>query len=190
MQKGQWTEDKTCIKLSPGRLCAQMEIHKRSLPPSAFIIYSSNTRQAFLGRGSMTPWSLGTGGTCDSFSLNIIILGKTAMLHLAHFCSWGCANQACNYWIQLYLVHSTVWGCAKFKHAAYSIYLSAPNILLVISLHGWHALVCGISCLWIQHIWSPIVAGMEALKADKTNLWPTYISILIKMNCCHGSGLM
>jgi hypothetical protein len=76
MQKGQWTEDKTCIKLSPGRLCAQMEIHKRSLPPSAFIIYSSNTRQAFLGRGSMTPWSLGTGGTCDSFSLSINILEK------------------------------------------------------------------------------------------------------------------
>jgi hypothetical protein len=36
----------------------------------------------------------GTGGTCDHFFLNINILGKTAVLHLAHFCRWGCANSS------------------------------------------------------------------------------------------------
>jgi hypothetical protein len=35
----------------------------------------------------MTLQSSGTGGTCDSFSLNVNILGKTAVLNLAHFCS-------------------------------------------------------------------------------------------------------
>jgi hypothetical protein len=35
----------------------------------------------------VTLLSLGTGGTCVSFSLNINILGTTAALHLSHFCS-------------------------------------------------------------------------------------------------------
>jgi hypothetical protein len=39
---------------------------------------------------------LGTGGTCDCFSLNVNILGKTAVLHLALFCGWGC--QPAIYW--------------------------------------------------------------------------------------------
>jgi hypothetical protein len=49
MQKGQQTEDKTCIKLGPGRLCAQMETHQHP-PPSAFIIYTSNTRRRGISR--------------------------------------------------------------------------------------------------------------------------------------------
>jgi hypothetical protein len=38
-----------------------------------------------------------TGGTCDHYSLNINILGKSAVLHfaLASFCGWGCANSTC-----------------------------------------------------------------------------------------------
>jgi hypothetical protein len=43
--------------------------------------------EAVLREGDVTLSFLGTGGTCDSFSLNINILGKTPMLHLAHFCS-------------------------------------------------------------------------------------------------------
>jgi hypothetical protein len=30
---------------------------------------------------------LGIGGTCDSFSLNVTVKGKTAVFHLAQFCS-------------------------------------------------------------------------------------------------------
>jgi hypothetical protein len=97
MQKGQQTEDKTCIKLGPGRLCARMETHQHP-PPPVNLLYTVATRgrEAFLWGGGVTPWSSGTGGACDSFSLNINVLGKTAVLHLAHFCSWGCASQACN----------------------------------------------------------------------------------------------
>jgi hypothetical protein len=97
IQKGQ-TEDKTCIKLGPGRLGAQMETHQHP-PPPVRLLYTEATwgGEAFLRGMGVTPWSSGTGGTCDSFSLNTNVLGKTAVLHLAHFCSWGCANQVCNY---------------------------------------------------------------------------------------------
>jgi hypothetical protein len=46
----------------------------------------------FLGTGGNCDHFLGTGGNCDHFSLNVNILGKTAVLHLAHFCGWGCAK--------------------------------------------------------------------------------------------------
>jgi hypothetical protein len=51
------------------------------------------TRTAVLGG----MWLLGTGGTCDCYSLDVTILGKAAVLHftLTPFCSWGCANPAC-----------------------------------------------------------------------------------------------
>jgi hypothetical protein len=97
MQKGQQTEDQTCTKLGPGRLGAQMETHQPPSPPVG-LLYTEATwgGEAFLRGGGMTLWSPGIGGTCDSFSLNINIIGKTALLHLAHFCSGGCANQASN----------------------------------------------------------------------------------------------
>jgi hypothetical protein len=40
----------------------------------------------------MTLEFSGTEGTCDHFSLNVNILGKAVVLHLVHFCSWGCAK--------------------------------------------------------------------------------------------------
>jgi hypothetical protein len=77
MQKGQQTEDKTCINLGPGRLCAWMKTHQQH-PPPVSLLYAVATRgrEAFLGEGVMTPWSSRTGGTCDSFSLSINILEK------------------------------------------------------------------------------------------------------------------
>jgi hypothetical protein len=42
--------------------------------------------------GGMTLEFSGTEGTCDCFSLNANILAKTAVLHPALFCSWGCAK--------------------------------------------------------------------------------------------------
>jgi hypothetical protein len=47
---------------------------------SVLTLHNSNTRgrDAFLGGGAVPLWSSGTGGTCDSFSLNINILGKTS----------------------------------------------------------------------------------------------------------------
>jgi hypothetical protein len=55
MQKGQQTEDKTCIKLGPGRLCARMETHQQP-PPPVRLLYTVTTRgrEAFLRGGGVT----------------------------------------------------------------------------------------------------------------------------------------
>jgi hypothetical protein len=49
MQKRQQTEEKTCIKLGPGRLGALMETHQLS-PPPVSLLYA----EAFLGGGGVT----------------------------------------------------------------------------------------------------------------------------------------
>jgi hypothetical protein len=59
-----------------------------------YIQWQNEVERQFLGEGSITLWSSGTEETYDSFSLNINILGKIAVLHLVHFCSWGCANSS------------------------------------------------------------------------------------------------
>jgi hypothetical protein len=65
-----------------------METHQPPPPPvSLLYTVAKQDGAAVLGGGSMTLYFWGTGETCDSFSLNINILGKTAVLHLAHFCS-------------------------------------------------------------------------------------------------------
>jgi hypothetical protein len=101
-RKRQQTEDQTCIKLGPGRLDAWMET-----------------------RGGKAVHDIvisGTGGTCDSFSLNVNILGKTAVLHLAHFWSRGCANSSLKFIGHNYACPlNGVWGCAKLKLAVYLI---------------------------------------------------------------------
>jgi hypothetical protein len=99
-QKRQQIEDQTCIKLGPGRLGALMETHQHP-PPPVSLLYTVATqgREAFLGGGVVTPWSLGTGGTCDSFSPNINIKEKNSctvscpLLQL-RLCQSMCAN----YW--------------------------------------------------------------------------------------------
>jgi hypothetical protein len=127
-QNRQQTEDKTCVKVQPGRLDAVMETHQHP-PPPVSLLYTVATqgREAFLRGGGMTMSSWGTGGTCDSISPNVNIKGKNSCTVLAHFRSWGCAIQACNLLGILYLLPSVVWDCAKLKHTAYSIHGSAPN---------------------------------------------------------------
>jgi hypothetical protein len=53
MQKGQQTKDKTCIKLGPGKLGAQMETHQH---PPVCLVYTVATqgREAFLQGGGVT----------------------------------------------------------------------------------------------------------------------------------------
>jgi hypothetical protein len=62
---------------------------------SEFIIDSSKQEggATVLGGGDII---LGRVGTCDHFSLNVNILGKTAVLHFAltPFCSWGCVKHS------------------------------------------------------------------------------------------------
>jgi hypothetical protein len=73
------TKEQTCIKLGHVGLCDQMETHQHS-PPPVHLLYTVATwgRAAFLGGGGVTPWSLGTGGTCDRFSPNGNIKGKNS----------------------------------------------------------------------------------------------------------------
>jgi hypothetical protein len=77
-RKRQQTEDQTCTKLGPGRLVARMETHTSLLRRVYYIQWQNEVEQQFL----------------FMFSLNINILGKTAVPHLAHFCSRGCANSS------------------------------------------------------------------------------------------------
>jgi hypothetical protein len=53
MQKRQQTEDKTCIKLGPGRLGAWMGTHQPPLPPAS-LLYTVATGggEAILGGGA------------------------------------------------------------------------------------------------------------------------------------------
>jgi hypothetical protein len=55
MQKGQQTEDKTYIKLGPGRLCAPTETHQPP-PPPVRLLYTVTTRggEEVLRRGGVT----------------------------------------------------------------------------------------------------------------------------------------
>jgi hypothetical protein len=68
-----------------------MEMITTSSTSSEFSIYSGKMRwsSSYRGRGMTLQFS-GTGGNYDCFSLNVNILGKTVVLHLAHFCGWGC----------------------------------------------------------------------------------------------------
>jgi hypothetical protein len=55
MQKGKLTEDQTCIKLGPGRLCAQMETHQPPPSPvSLFVYLATRGGKAFLGGVGVT----------------------------------------------------------------------------------------------------------------------------------------
>jgi hypothetical protein len=65
-----------------------METHNSPSTSSSFIIHSGKQGGAAVLGGGGDIVIL--GGDC--FSLNINILGKTAELHLAHFCGWGCAE--------------------------------------------------------------------------------------------------
>jgi hypothetical protein len=64
---------------------------------------------------------LGTEETCDHFSLNVSILGKTAVLHLAHFCGWGRAKLSLQFIRRscAYVLHSPQLPLFNF--------LNAPN---------------------------------------------------------------
>jgi hypothetical protein len=55
MQKKQQTEDQTCIKLGPDRLCAWMETHQQFPPPES-LLYTVAKRggEAVLGGGGVT----------------------------------------------------------------------------------------------------------------------------------------
>jgi hypothetical protein len=72
-----------------------MDTHQPT-PPPVSLLYTAATRgrEAIFGVGGVTLYSSGTGGACASFSLNVNILGKTAVLHLVPFCSWVCANSS------------------------------------------------------------------------------------------------
>jgi hypothetical protein len=79
MQKRQQTEDQTCIKLGPGRLCAWMETHQPPPPPVSLLhTVETRGREACLQGGGVTLHSLGTGEIWDNFSLNVNILGKSS----------------------------------------------------------------------------------------------------------------
>jgi hypothetical protein len=66
-------------------------------PPPVRLLYKVATRgrEAFLGGGG-GPWSLGTGGTVTA-SLQTYIKGKNSCTAFAHYCSWGCAKQVCDF---------------------------------------------------------------------------------------------
>jgi hypothetical protein len=65
-----------------------METHQPP-PPPVSLLYTVATGggEAVLGEVGMTLQFSGTGGTCEYFCLKVNILRKTAVLHLAHFCS-------------------------------------------------------------------------------------------------------
>jgi hypothetical protein len=56
-----------------------------------------------------------TRETYDGYSLNVNILGKTAMLHFALtlFCGWDHANLACRLLDIAVLTPFCSWGCAN-----------------------------------------------------------------------------
>jgi hypothetical protein len=104
---------------------------------SEFIIYSGNTRWRGSSGGGWL-WSSETGGTCDSFSLNLNIKGKnscTASYPLLQLRL--CQPKRAIYWTQLCLLPSAVWGCAKLKPTAYLKHLSALHTQLFFFFQCW-----------------------------------------------------
>jgi hypothetical protein len=100
-QKRQQTEDQTYIKLGPGRLGALMETHQQS-PVSLLSTAATWDGEAIRGRGRDTVILRNRRNLWQLLSESKHLRKKTAVLHLAHFCSWGCVqftfhNYACSF---------------------------------------------------------------------------------------------
>jgi hypothetical protein len=117
-----------------------METHQPPPPPvSLLYTVAKGGGAAVLQEGGVTLQFSGTGGTCDCFSLNIHILGRTAVLHLAHFCGWG---------------------CAKLKPAVYLIQLCLCTLLFTENLHVFLSFVqakkvlfVGVVVVFVWFLW-------------------------------------
>jgi hypothetical protein len=95
MQKRQQTEDQTCIKLGPGMLGTRMETHQPPPPPvSLLYTVATGSVEAFLRGGGCDIVILGNRRNLWQLLSEHKHLRKNRCKHLAHFCSWGCANSS------------------------------------------------------------------------------------------------